>query len=74
MKKGIRQRLLNVMVKTLGFFVLVSFLLGCGKKADPLPLYKQPLFSNNLKEEAQPTTKNQDSHKIENQDTGEKTP
>lgn len=62
------------MVKALGSFVLVSFLLGCGKKADPIPLYKQPLFSNKLEEETSSTLKNQDLQKQENQDIGEKAP
>jgi len=62
------------MLKVYGFLVLASFFLGCGKKADPIPLYKQPLFSNNLTEEAQPTTKNKNLQKAEHQDTNEKAP
>ena len=54
--------------------MLVSLFLGCGKKADPIPLYKQPLFSNKLEEETGSTLKNQDFQKPENQDIGEKAP
>jgi hypothetical protein len=46
-----------------GFFVLVFFGGGCGKKGDPIPLYKEPLFSNNIEEGSTPDVINPDSEK-----------
>lgn len=42
-----RRVILTGFMVIFGFFVTVSFLGGCGKKGDPIPLYKEPLFSNN---------------------------
>lgn len=42
-----------------GFLALVS--LGCGKKGDPIPLYKEPLFSDNSDVVSTPDAIDQDS-------------
>jgi hypothetical protein len=57
------------MLKMLGFFVPVFFIFGCGKKGDPVPLYKQPLFSASEEKKPSLTPKDQTSKKNEKKDT-----